>query len=695
MYLKKRSLNIVRQLLNLQNFITIEELALLADASKRTIRYDLDEIDSWLKEKSLPPLTRKQGKGVALAEEIKYYLALELERLNLKEYIFSSEERVYWILVNLLKSKPPLTINYIGEKICVSRGTVLEDIRKAKLWLNKRDINLIAKKGKGFYLEAKESCIRKAWTELLENYPKMPNKKIGGIGIREYFNDLDLAYIEECVSWAEKELTIIFEDRSYAALVIHLAIALKRIQVGRDIIMPREELEFLERTDEFRVAWRLALNLEKHYSLKIPLAEIGYITHHLIGSKRITQSGKEYDGEKYLQYEIWTQKLIEEVANYLGSYLERDKELFQGLLQHLQPTLYRLQNKMRLSNPLLEEIKEKYSEIFVAVKKSIHFLEQELGVDISDDEVAYLTMHFGAAKERISCTNNLPTKILLVCSSGIGTAQLLASNVKREFPQVEVIDIISYRSLREYSKFQVDYVISTIPLEELLVPWVQVCPTLPKKDREKLSRLFRKQECNLTTNQPGVEVEALLAIIKKYSVIKEPKALREELESLISKTRLSKEALKPVLKDVLQKDGIRLRVRVKDWEEAVRLGGGILLQSGCVEKSYIEAMVSTVKELGPYIVIAPGIAMPHSRPENGVNKIGMSLITLEEGVNFGHQNFDPVRIVISLCAIDHSSHLKALAQLTEFLSNEKVVEQLLETDEVELIVRLIEEYSKM
>jgi len=83
-----------------------------------------------------------------------------------------------------------------------------------------------------------------------------------------------------------------------------------------------------------------------------------------------------------------------------------------------------------------------------------------------------------------------------------------------------------------------------------------------------------------------------------------------------------------VLENILTEKAIRLKARAVDWQEAVRMGGELLVNAGFAKPSYIEAMVETVKQLGPYSVIAPGIAMPHARPEAGVIKPGLSLVTL-------------------------------------------------------------------
>ena len=116
-------------------------------------------------------------------------------------------------------------------------------------------------------------------------------------------------------------------------------------------------------------------------------------------------------------------------------------------------------------------------------------------------------------------------------------------------------------------------------------------------------------------------------------------------------------------------------VRAGSWEEAVRIAGRLLVDDGIVEERYVDAMVKVTQELGPYAVIAPGVAMPHARPEDGARGIGLSVVILSEGVNFGSPN-DPVYVVIGFAAKDKSSHLRVLQELAELLSGEGVLEEL-------------------
>jgi ascorbate PTS system EIIA or EIIAB component len=125
------------------------------------------------------------------------------------------------------------------------------------------------------------------------------------------------------------------------------------------------------------------------------------------------------------------------------------------------------------------------------------------------------------------------------------------------------------------------------------------------------------------------------------------------------------------LSRLLAVEAIRIGAKAADWRAAVRLAGDALVASGATTSAYTDEMVATVERLGPYIVIAPGIALAHSRPSNAVHRAGISLVTLVDPIKFGHRENDPVRLVIGLSALDEEGHITALSTLAEFLSDER------------------------
>ncbi|MFG6656728.1 PTS ascorbate transporter subunit IIA [Scandinavium sp. M-37] len=101
---------------------------------------------------------------------------------------------------------------------------------------------------------------------------------------------------------------------------------------------------------------------------------------------------------------------------------------------------------------------------------------------------------------------------------------------------------------------------------------------------------------------------------------------------------------------------ILLQAQANTWQEAVKLGVDLLVKADVVEPRYYQAILDGVEQHGPYFVIAPGLAMPHGRPEEGVKKTGFALVTLEKPLVFNHEDNDPVDILITLAAVDANTH---------------------------------------
>ena len=127
------------------------------------------------------------------------------------------------------------------------------------------------------------------------------------------------------------------------------------------------------------------------------------------------------------------------------------------------------------------------------------------------------------------------------------------------------------------------------------------------------------------------------------------------------------------LKELLVEETVAVGLVADSWQQAVEKVGHLLHSAGFIELAYIEAMKRTINELGPYSVIAPGIALPHARPEDGVRRTGFGLITLEHPVEFGNEANDPVDIVVAFAAVDKETHVQALRQIAAVLGSQKAV----------------------
>lgn len=140
--------------------------------------------------------------------------------------------------------------------------------------------------------------------------------------------------------------------------------------------------------------------------------------------------------------------------------------------------------------------------------------------------------------------------------------------------------------------------------------------------------------------------------------------------------------------NILSKDHIRIKEDAADWEQAIRRAGAVLVQAGSVKPAYLDRMIRSVKELGPYIVIMPGFALAHAAPCEDVIKSDISLITLKEAVFFGSPN-DPVSVVLCLGCVDSTSHLDMLSEIAELLMQEGRIEQIAKAADVEEVMGIL------
>lgn len=143
-----------------------------------------------------------------------------------------------------------------------------------------------------------------------------------------------------------------------------------------------------------------------------------------------------------------------------------------------------------------------------------------------------------------------------------------------------------------------------------------------------------------------------------------------------------------VLAGAFAENSIRVGAVALDREHVLQLCGELLVSSGRTTPDYSEAMLAALESLGPYFVIAPGIALAHAAPSDAVLSTGLSLLTLAEPIVFGHESNDPVRLVVGLCAVNHDSHIELMSALAAFLGDAETVNSVLNASEYEQIREL-------
>ncbi|MCC8458961.1 PTS sugar transporter subunit IIA [Photorhabdus aegyptia] len=147
-----------------------------------------------------------------------------------------------------------------------------------------------------------------------------------------------------------------------------------------------------------------------------------------------------------------------------------------------------------------------------------------------------------------------------------------------------------------------------------------------------------------------------------------------------------------MLKRLLTQDVIQVIPDIENWREAIAVACQPLVENGAISSHYIDAIYRSHEAIGPYYVVGPGIAMPHARPEEGVNKLALALTVISNGVGFGSAENDPIKLLIVLAATDSHSHIEVIAQLAELFDNQQDVALLMSAKSKEEILAVVNQY---
>ncbi|MFK9092736.1 BglG family transcription antiterminator [Bacillus salipaludis] len=538
MYISARERQILEILLKSTDETTVKDLADKIGVSGRTIHRDLKNVEDILEEYSLS-LQKKSGVGVQITGDPNKIRELELYLFNLSHTEYTPDERQTIILCELLETNEPVKLLGLANDLNVTIATVSTDLTKLEERLQTFGLALIRRRGYGVEIEGAEGAKRRAMSNLIseyldeseilsltrENIQKRSTQQIHTISERlmGLVEKKKLVIVEEIVNSIVQELPYSMADSAYIGLVVHLALAVERIQKGEGIIINPAYLEDQKVTKEYRFAEKIVAQLEQVFTIHIPEAEVAYITMHLKGAK-LRHDNEYLNEETGLEVAIKTKKLIENVGRLVGMDLSTNRSLFEGLVVHLKPAIYRMKQKMGISNPLLDKIKRDYADLFAIVKQAAAEVFQQYFY-VPDEETGYLVMHFGAAIMGNRELVNFRT--LVVCSSGIGTSKMLATRLQKEFPELKHIQNVSVMEFKKMNKDHYQLVLSTIPIPEYEANYIVVNPFLNKDEIEKI-RSFINEFKIVNGSEKQLPVTFNVNVSKKSATI-----LIEEMDHIL------------------------------------------------------------------------------------------------------------------------------------------------------------------
>lgn len=644
--------------------------------SERSVRYDIEGLQDELRLIGEDPTALSVRQGiVSVRDSGSRWELLRLSGLKDSEFgsrPVSAQGRVLLLVCDLCWSEEYVTIKLLSEKYSVSRNTVMRDMAKVRAYCANFNINISSYRGKGVIAQASEANCRRCLSKAIRDYAALDSGLPLDTGdYSQWFQTKDLVVIKDIVREAEERSLLYLDDVSFEAIIIHIALALERYHANpfstisvTDDAMPEESIAH-------RMAVWIVSKINEKFDIHLPNSEVDFIGLHIgvRSSEALAQATKPNAAVEFACL-----SLITAVGRSSCLNLSHDSRLFDSLLQHINAAIYRQRAGIVLENPLKRDLISEYHSLFTIIRDVVRESELAELIDTSEDELSYILLHFAVAMKRSAELSPIKPNIVVVCATGLGTAQLLATNITRYFDANIVATLPRHQLYGSELLPGVDLIVSTVPLQ-VSIPWIEVSPLLRQDDIDRVSVRLGELGLGGVRVALGEESNAAQEVMKNiqgHSAPGDEEGLYAALRCFLEKSQKIVQKGSYMLSELIE-GHMMLDVECSDWEEAVRASGLPLVSSGEISDAYIEAVISNVKETGPYVVITKHIALPHATNKIGVNHTSMSFIRLKTPVCFGNEANDPVKYLFMLATLDSSSHLLALQSLAELLSESEFI----------------------
>lgn len=516
--LNNRQIEFVKLLLEENNYKTINYFSEALCISCKTLQKDLKVIEEYFNNFNIV-LDRKRGTGIKIIN-VKAAKWLLLNNLKLQENecekIPINERRLEITRNMLIDSNKTTSIQKLSDTYYVSKTSIVSDFNYIEKWLTQFNLTL-EKDVEGTRINGTEINMRKAISSLMIEYSKIEHNDavIKDIASRldpatfnallQLFDEDKVIYITKYLMDLEKKYNCTINDPYYINLLTHILISLTRGLAGKQIKDDFKKDEYKFRYENsYKEALNMINTINADFNVKLGESEIYYLYQYFSSSGLFENMKKDENmALDKLNYtaKIFTEKITDCIEKIINRNISNDEMIMKDIFLHVRSMINRLNYDIQITNPLMGDIKKEYPEILNICNASAliasHALKQK---NIPIDEIGYLTVYYQTVLERLSVNK----RIIVVCQSGLGTSQLLATRIKKAFPQWEIAGILSVNMARERNLHDIDFIISTVPIRDIEKPYIMVSPFLNNEDIRNITNILSEKPRELNYTQLGI-----------------------------------------------------------------------------------------------------------------------------------------------------------------------------------------------
>lgn len=450
------------------------DLARQLGVTSRTIRSDMKRLNEFL-DPNIAEINAVPHKGYFL--RVKDRSALnDLLDMNFCGRVKGGNERVEFVIRKLLIDGEAVKEEETADQWFVSKNVISADVRRVREYFALYGLQLKHDRKRGLYLAGTEMSRRLCIADFISSHGLQNLKR------REKIKKI-------CRSVFDRN-SFYVPEHILDNLVAHIEICIMRLEKGNAIFLNNETLQIITMTPEFIIAGELVEILNMECGYRLPVEETAYICLHLCGKKTLGTQDKK--GNLVIDQSLYdlAMNMLKRIRDVYKIDLTNDINLLINLSYHLIPMITRIQYKMWIKNPLIEDIKSKYSSYYLITKESIIVLEEKYETSIPDDEVGYLALHIGLSMEKSKA--DAGKKVLIVCSSGRGSSEMIKHQILKKFGEkIRTADAVDLNQLKETLVEEYDLIFTTVPIQRLISkPIIYISTILNHSEIQQIENLF-------------------------------------------------------------------------------------------------------------------------------------------------------------------------------------------------------------
>ncbi|MBO1198889.1 BglG family transcription antiterminator [Staphylococcus simiae] len=478
---------------NHKEYLTSDDIASYLNISNKTARNDIKVINS---EFMKDVITSIKSRGYFLNTS-----CYSLDQIDdkLTDYLNRDSKMIIRIAYELLMHSTSMSLNQLTRDYHITKKEVIDYVNRVQMWCEKFDVSIQVLKKSGITVNGRENDINNAILHL--NQLSKQTDRVEDL----ILNELPKAHINSIKQIIEDRLEkhhIFTSQIQIEQLIIHLILIVKR--------HPIIEKSWYIDNESMVIANQIVddINQKLGYRISKQTAQLFsfFISYHF----------NKFDlGFERIFIESYIQKMIIKMERKLKVKFSSDVVLKENLLSHFSRTYLRIIKEVYLNNPLTSEIKILYPYVFNVLYDIINELANDSDIHLSEDEIAFLTIHFQASIDRNEVTE---INVVICCYYGLGIAQLLETKISNINNSINVIDILKLEDIDSYKFHNIDVIITTHDINLAIkenIEVIKVSPLFSEEDKLKLNQVV-KDKMNPLNKQNDLNEISFTTVVDEF-----------------------------------------------------------------------------------------------------------------------------------------------------------------------------------